>query len=209
MTILTQPAHAMARIAVDQFCAADIDGFLHYWYASGPDALLRMGVDPARLPRPNKMREMLEWNLARDAASGQPQNAILSIKLDGETVGVHELTHLVARGAAPGYASAIMHAHIWRAEHRGQGIARVSYVLAMECFFARFGLDTIRFESPRDNPGAIGIKQKLGLRACGTGTIDLPILARPLPTVCYEVTRAELAGLGARMRHATPENVPA
>lgn len=183
-------------VAVVDFTEADIDGFLRYWYDTDPGFLDAMGVDRGKLPSRRKMREMLELNLERDKRSGTPQNTILGIKLKGETVGVHELTHLT-----PG-DSGILHAHIWDKAHRGRGIGIISYVKAMEVFFLRFDLARIVFESPAHNPGANRIKDKLGIEASGEGVIDMPILRRPMPTVRYVVATGDMPAIVRNMESA-------
>lgn len=191
----------VADIEVRKFESADIDGFIAYWYDSGDSHLNEMGVDPARLPGRRQMRDMLALNIERDAHADAPRNAILSIALKGQTVGVHELTHLEPRvGAANGqYVSGVMHAHIWSIENRRLGIGIVSYVKAMAEFFTRFSLDSIRFESPADNVGANRVKTRLGIDAQGEGVFDLPILRAPLRTLRYRVTPHQLPAITARM----------
>ncbi|MGS0894399.1 hypothetical protein ACVBGC_18000 [Burkholderia stagnalis] len=191
----------VADIDVRDFSRADIDGFIAYWYDSGDRHLIEMGVDPAKLPGRRQMREMLALNLERDARAVAPRNAIFSITLRGQTVGVHELTHLEQRADGPPgyYASGVMHAHIWNPEHRRLGIGIVSYVKAMAAFFARFPLDSIRFESPADNVGANRIKTRLGIEAQGEGVFDLPILCSPLRTIRYRVMPDQLPAITARM----------
>jgi RimJ/RimL family protein N-acetyltransferase len=185
-----------ADIAVVDFAEADIEGFLRYWYDADPGFLAAMGVDPARLPSRRKMREMLELNLERDRRSERPLNTILSISLKGETIGVHELTHLTAGD------SGILHAHIWDTAHRGRGIGIVSYVKAMQAFFRRFDLARIVFESPALNPGANRIKDKLGIKPSGEGVIDMPMLRHPVPTVRYVVEAGDMPAILRNMESA-------
>ncbi|KVZ11863.1 hypothetical protein [Burkholderia stagnalis] len=191
----------IADIGIRDFSHADIDGFIAYWYDGGDSHLAAMGVDPARLPGRQQMRDMLALNLEREARAGTPQNAIFSITLHGQTVGVHELTHLEQRaGGPPGrYASGVMHAHIWQPAHRRLGIGVVSYVKAMAAFFERFSLDAIRFESPADNVGANRVKAHLGIAPQGEGLFELPILRAPLRTVRYRVTPDQMPAITARM----------
>src|SRR5262245_20321330 len=124
-------------IQVRDFSREDIPGFLEYWYDSDPAFLTTLGINPARLPQRAKMQEMLALNVERSSCPGGEPSALLAIALCGTTVGVHELTHLQPRPGSHnvhgnGYASGIMHAHIWKPEHRGKGIAIVSYVRAMQ-----------------------------------------------------------------------------
>jgi len=183
-------------VTVADFTEADIEGFLAYWYDSDRDFLETMGVDPGRLPSRGKMREMLELAIERDRRAERPQSTILAIRLGEETVGVHEITHLTAGD------SGILHAHIWKAEHRRRGIGIVSYVRAMEAFFERFDLARIVFESPAHNAGANRIKERLGIPAVGTGTIEMPFQHGALATVTYIVTPDDLPRIRRNMAAA-------
>jgi RimJ/RimL family protein N-acetyltransferase len=124
------------------------------------------------------MREMLEMAAEGGVSPAVPGSAILTIRLRGEAIGVHELTHVAAR------SSGMMHAHIWNRSHRGLGIGLVSYVKAMQKFFERFDLKQIVFETPEANIGARQIKARLGIAPQGRGSIKLPISYRVL---CSEI----------------------
>jgi RimJ/RimL family protein N-acetyltransferase len=197
----------LTDVQVRSFTSADISGFLAYWYDGDPAFLSTLGVNLLKLPRRAKMREMLELNVARDSRGGKEQSALLAIALRGETIGVHEMTHLIARpgDGDRGFETGIMHAHLWTPEHRGQGIAIVSYVHAMRMFFDRFGLDAVLYESPAHNVAANRIKEKLGIQACGEGQIRWPLLAGPTRTVRYRVTLNDMPEIEKRMRSAWRE----
>jgi RimJ/RimL family protein N-acetyltransferase len=181
-------------ISIADFSHADIPGMLEYWYRSPRAHLVAMGVSPESLPREKHMCEMLEMNIEKNRAAEVSRQAILSIKLRGETIGVHELTHIDPP------VSAIMHAHIWSGSHRGLGIGLVSYVLAMKKFFSRFDLKEIRFETPLTNAGAQRIKTKLGIQPREeTGSITLPIVDGILQTMSYRVLRSELPDIEDNM----------
>jgi RimJ/RimL family protein N-acetyltransferase len=181
-------------IRVTDFAADDISGFLDYWYRSPKDHLMAIGVSPEELPREKRMREMLEINIEENRSSPVSKQAVLSIKVRDQTIGVHELTHIVPS------VSGIMHAHIWNGAHRGMGIGLVSYVKAMRIFFERFGLEEIVFETPVGNIGAQKVKSRLGIVPQGTGSIALPILKRPLATVTYRVPRSQMPEIDKNMR---------
>lgn len=172
----------------------DLDAYVEYWHRPGNRALAALGVDPRKVYPARKMREMLELNIASNAALPESRMPTVAIVYGGRAVGVHELTNLV-----PG-DSAVMHAHIWDESLRGRGIGAISYVKAMKLYFERFGLRTIRFETPKLNPAANRIKEKLGLRPVGSGTFDLPILSGTVETDSYAVTRDELARIEDEMR---------
>jgi RimJ/RimL family protein N-acetyltransferase len=194
-------------IQVREFSGDDIAGFLDYWYDSDPAFLKSLGVNPGKLPNRHKMREMLELDIRRQGQGGNRPSALLAIALKGRTIGVHELTHLRARpgGGGTGFESGVMHAHIWRPEHRGRGIALVSYVRAMQEYFRRFRLDAVLFESPVHNRGANRIKDKLGIAATGESTMRWPLLDGAVRTLQYRVVPADLPAIERRMRAAWDE----
>lgn len=175
-------------ITVSNLEYADIVHILDYWYTASPEYLHALGVAPEKLPSRSKMGEMLRRKIQHENA----RPTILTIKLKGVGIGVHELTHI-----APS-VSAVMHAHIWRAEDRGRGIGVVSYVKAMERFFAIHGFQRIVFETPLSNMAANRIKQSLGIVPSGYGTIYLPIMIGPVETMRYEVERTDLPRIAAR-----------
>lgn len=168
---------------------SDIEHILVYWYGSPPEYLHTLGVAPEKLPSRHKMAEML----ARKVAHERARPTILTVKIKGVSIGLHELTHI-----EPG-VSAVMHAHIWRLEDRGRGIGAVSYVKAMERFFAAHGFQRIVFETPTANVAANRIKRVLGIAPVGNGTIYLPIMTRPLATTRYQVERVDLPRIAARV----------
>jgi|HubBroStandDraft_1064217.scaffolds.fasta_scaffold18299_3 hypothetical protein len=183
-------------IDVGDFAVSDIAGVLDYWYRSPPDNFLALGLCREALPSESCMREMLEMAAEGGVSPAVPGSAILTIRLRGEAIGVHELTHVAAR------SSGMMHAHIWNRSHRGLGIGLVSYVKAMQKFFERFDLKQIVFETPEANIGARQIKARLGIAPQGRGSIKLPILSRPLPTISYRVLCSEIPIIERNMRAA-------
>jgi RimJ/RimL family protein N-acetyltransferase len=183
-----------AEVAVRDLERGDLDAYVEYWHRPDNRALAALGVDPRKVYPARKMREMLELNIATNAALAASQMSTVAIVYGGRTVGVHELTGLV-----PG-DSAVMHAHIWDDALRGRGIGAISYVKAMKLYFERFGLTSIRFETPKVNAAANRIKEKLGLRRTGSGTFGLPILSGTVETDSYAVERDELARIYDEVR---------
>lgn len=164
----------------------DLDAYVEYWHDPANTALDALGIDRSKVYPAKKMREMLALTIASNAKLERSQQPIVCIVFRGRTVGVHDLTDL-----RPG-DSAVMHAHIWNREFRGRGIGLVSYVKALELYFERFDLRTVRFETPKSNAGANRIKEKLGLVARGSGVFDLPMLERAVETNTYVVEREML-----------------
>lgn len=188
------------RISTSDITVADLDApaverILSYWYESPAEYLQSIGVAPEKLPSRRKMREMLELKVKRREAAP----TILVVRLRGEGIGVHELTHI-----QPG-VSAVMHAHIWSAEHRGRGIGVVSYVRAMERFFADHGFERILFETPTANVAANRIKEALGVPPSGSGALFLPIMTRSVETTRYAVERSSLGAIVERVERTWAE----
>jgi len=167
----------------------DLDAYVDYWHNPANTALDALGIDRAKVYPAKKMREMLALTIASNAKLETSRQPTVCIVFRGQTIGVHDLTEL-----HPG-DSAVMHAHIWNHEFRGLGIGLVSYVKAMELYFERFALETIRFETPKINAGANRIKEKLGLRTRGSGVFNLPMLKHAVETNTYVVERAMLPAL--------------
>jgi RimJ/RimL family protein N-acetyltransferase len=167
----------------------DVEPYVDYWHNPENTALDALGIDRAKVYPAKKMREMLALTIASNAKLERSQQPIVCIVFRGRTIGVHDLTEL-----GPG-DSAVMHAHIWNQEFRGLGIGLVSYVKAMELYFERFALETIRFETPKVNAGANRIKAKLGLEPRGSGLFNLPMLKHAVETNTYVVERAMLPEL--------------
>lgn len=179
----------LSDVEVGDLEPGDVEHIVRYWYDSPPDYLQSIGVARERLPSRRKMQEALALKLARRETAP----TILIIRLGGEGVGVHELTHIEPA------VSAVMHAHIWHEEDRRRGIGVVSYVRAMERFFAAHRFERIVFETPRANQGANRLKQKLGIEPVGDGTIYLPIMTRPMETTRFVVQASDLPRLVARL----------
>jgi RimJ/RimL family protein N-acetyltransferase len=180
----------VSDITVSDIEYADVDCILDYWYGSSSEDLRSsLGIDSGRLPSRRMMREMLAFKISRrDAAP-----TILTVRVRDVSVGVHELTHI-----EPGI-SAVMHAHIWNAEHRGRGIGAVSYVRAMQRFFATHGFQRVIFETPSANVASNRLKKTLGISPHSKGTFFIPTMAEPIETTRYEVERSELPGIVDRI----------
>lgn len=179
----------LSDVEVGDLESGDVEHILRYWYESPPDYLQSIGVAPERLPGRRKMQEALALKVARR----EMVPTMLIIRFRGESIGVHELTHIESG------VSAVMHAHIWREDDRRRGIGAVSYVRAMERFFALHRFDRIVFETPRANRAANRLKQKLGIEPVGSGTIYLPIMTQPMETTRYIVQASDLPRLVARL----------
>jgi RimJ/RimL family protein N-acetyltransferase len=178
------PAIQLSEITVSELQRTDIEKILNYWFGSSSlDLRTMIGIDPQKMPSRRSMREGLEFK----ASQKNVLPTILIVRVRDVGIGAHELTHIEP------HVSAIMHAHIWSAEHRGRGIGTVSYLRAMERFFEAHGLQRIIFDTPTKNMAANRLKDAWGISPRSAGTFSIPTMAVPIETTRYEVERSDLA----------------
>lgn len=177
-------------IAVSDLEQEDIESILNYWFGSSSLELrTMMAIDQKKMPSRRLMRE----GLAFKAGQKNVAPTILIIKVRDISIGVHELTHIEPN------VSAIMHAHIWSADHRGRGIGTVSYLRAMERFFEAHALQRIIFDTPSKHLASNRLKHAWGISPCSTGTFVIPTMSEPLETIRYQVERSDLAQIVDRV----------
>ena len=181
-------AERFDRITVADYVRDDIPRFVAFWHGRQTSHISRMGVDQARLPSAAAMAEALESALDRRDAdpSGRPLR-LVAVRLDGRTVGFHQITDFDRTARRAG-----MHACLTDPACRGRGIGTVSYAKALALFFPRFGLDEIVFDTPLNNRAALRIKVALGIAPIGDTVIDRPFLHRPLRARRFLVSADEV-----------------
>lgn len=179
------------RITVADYVGDDIPRFVAFWHDRQTPHISRMGVDQTRLPSAAAMAEALESALDRRDAdpSGRPLR-LVAIRLDGRTVGFHQITDFNCTARRAG-----MHAYLTDPGCRGCGIGTVSYAKALELLFLRFGLDEIVFDTPLNNRAALRVKAALGIAPIGDTVIDRPFLHRPLRARRFVVSADQVDGL--------------
>lgn len=171
-------------VAVRDLAEAEVPAVLDYWFRSPRSFLESMGVDLAKLPQEAAFEETVRRRV-REAAAGTSKLNTVAILLDGQPVGMHTINPLVEGDHG------IFHAHLWRPESRGRGVAMRSYPLACRLFLDRFDLKRILFKTPAQNTGAIRVKEKLGIRCTGEEIIDFGVIRAGTLAKVFELTREE------------------
>ncbi|MGY3585666.1 RimJ/RimL family protein N-acetyltransferase [Bradyrhizobium sp. USDA 4341] len=184
------PDIVLSEITVCDLEQADIERILNYWFGpSSEDLRTTLGIDPKKMPSRRLMRE----GLALKASQKSVPSTILIVRVRDIGIGMHELTHIEPN------VSATMHAHIWNAEHRGRGIGAISYIRAMERFFAAHKLQRIMFDTPRKHLASNRLKHAWGILPASTGTFSISTMAEPIETARYQVERSDMAGIVDRV----------
>jgi len=124
--------------------------------------LVRMGVDPGKVPPPATLQRQLEALI--DVAARDADTAYVVWLVDGRAVGFNSLKNIVfgERGD--------MHLHMWDAAERGKGYGKTLFCLAALDFFERFRLQRIVCEPSRANAMPNAMLQGVGFRVLGTRT---------------------------------------
>lgn len=175
-------------VTVRDLTGAEVPAVLDYWFRSPRAFLESMGVDLARMPQEEAFEAAVRKRV-QDAEAGTGKLNTLAILLDGRPVGMHTINPLVEGDHG------IFHAHLWRPEFRGRGIALRSYPLACRVFLRRFDLKRILFKTPARNTGAIRVKEKLGIRFVGDELVDFGVIRAGTPAKVFELTREEAEAL--------------
>ncbi|NCN41827.1 GNAT family N-acetyltransferase [bacterium] len=172
-------------VDIRPFLIEDLKPFVKYWTDSPEEFWRERGVDTAKIKPPEEL-----YNIYSDLFQqngGLPKLATILLK--GEAVGAHSLTDFVEE------TSAVFHAHIWSAEHRGLGIGTYSYLKGADFFFKTLKLKKILFKTPKINRGANRLKEKLGIQALGETIFDFPLMISPLEAILYELDQESLKEL--------------
>jgi RimJ/RimL family protein N-acetyltransferase len=185
-------------ITICDYAFEDIPIFVDYWHDTSTTHIRDMGVQQNRLPSRQAMSDALRVGLERRLQTPQaPPSRLVAIRANARTIGFHQITDFDLP-----QRTAVMHCYITDASWRGRGVGTVSYAKSMKLFFEWFDLRTIIFETPDNNPAALAVKRKLGIRPDGSVVIDRPFLIRPLAATRYRVDKPELARILANMQTA-------
>jgi RimJ/RimL family protein N-acetyltransferase len=172
-------------VSVRDLSEDEIPYVLDYWFRSPPGFVESMGADLAKLPEEPRFADALRDRVRKNRGEAVSNLSILTILHGDAPVGMHTLNPLVEGDYA------IFHAHVWRPEMRGRGIAELSYPLACRLFLRRFDLKRILFKTPVQNAGAIRVKERLGIRYLGEEVVDHGILKAGTLAKVFELTREE------------------
>lgn len=177
------------RISIRDLSEEDIPLVLNYWFRSPPGFIESMGVDLAKLPDEEEMEKTLRERARAHATSSPSKLNVLMILHDGQPIGCHTLNPIQEGDHG------VFHAHIFRADMRGRGVGMHSYPKACRVFMDRFDLPRILFKTPKQNVGAIRVKEKLGIRRIGEEAVSLGVIKDGTLAVVFELKREELEQL--------------
>ena len=166
-------------VSVRPFQDSDISMVLDYWYRSGQDFISSLGVDLAKLPSENQMRESL--------SDKNKQKYFQTITYRSLAIGTHSVYPCFSGDFA------VFHSHIMKPEFRRRGIGSLSYLLACKNFIETFNLQRVLFGTPNQNIGAMRIKEKLQIREIDL-QLKVPSLLRDgISCRYFELTAEELS----------------
>ena len=183
-----KPQVTSVDVSIRPFARADILPVVDYWTGNSEEFWRQRGVDKAKFKSRDEFIAGYEKSFLEKG--GIP--TLVTILLNGEAVGIHGVSDIVQG------ESAVMHAHIWREEHRHRGIGIYSYLKAAEHFFNAFDLKKIIFKTPKVNQGPNRVKEKIGIPAIGETVFDAPMMMGPVQATLYELDRELLQVLKAR-----------
>ncbi len=176
-------------ILVRDLSEADIPFILNYWFHSPTGFIESIGVDPAKLPSESDMKAALIEKCRLNHGLAQSKLNALIIVYNNKPVGFHTLFPIEEGDYG------IFHAHIWDPAMRRRGIAKISYRLACNIFLKRFNLQRILFKTPKQNIGAIRVKEQLGIRYIGEENVSFGIVRDGTPAKVFEIRKDELEAL--------------
>ena len=172
-------------ISLRDLTEADIPLSLNYWFRSPSGFIESLSVDSTKMPTEQEMENGLRNKLVENQKLPTSKLNVLTILYNQQPIGIHPINPIVENDYG------VFHAHIWDPKFRRQGIAMHSYPMACRFFFDRFNLKRILFKTPKQNLGAIRVKEKLGIRVIGEEEIDFSIVKKGTIATVFELTREE------------------
>jgi len=174
-------------VSLRDLSEAEIPLVLEYWFHSPEGFIESLGVDPAKMPAEEDMKTGLIKKCQDNQKLPDSKLNAVVILYERRPIGLHTLFPM-REGE-----SGIFHAHIWDQTMRRKGIAQISYPLACKEFMKRFNLQKILFKTPKQNTGAIRVKEKLGIRYIGEEIVDFSIIKSGTLAQVFEITKEELS----------------
>lgn len=177
---------------VRDFAETDVSELLHYWYHSPPELIEAMGIDPRKLLPEDEFGKLMFAECRANRLLTASKLRFLTITYKDEAIGGHAISPLVEGDYG------VFHAHIWKPELRGKGIARITYPKACLIFMDRFDLKRILFKTPIQNVAAIRVKEELGIRYIGEEIISFGVIRDGTRAKVFELARPEAERLSCR-----------
>ncbi len=173
-------------ISIRDLSEKDIPLILDYWYRSPPGYIDSMGVDSSKLQPEPVFEKTLQEKCRQNPDPKTSKLNALVIDYENEPVGFHAINPVIEGNFG------VFHAHLWKPELRGRGLAFHTYAMACRLFLKRFNLNRILFKTPIQNAAAIRVKEKLGIRCIGQETVtDFGIIKNGTLVQVFELTRKE------------------
>lgn len=116
----------------------DLDNLMNYWFNSGDEHLIKMGVDLAKMPTEAQFRQGIAHQINLPI---EQKNAFAIIwEIDGNAVG-HSNTNPTTFGE-----TAKMHLHLWKNSNRRKGLGTQFVKMTIPLFFEHLKLKTLACE---------------------------------------------------------------
>lgn len=141
-------------LSVREMERADIGCVSRYWINADPPFLLSLGVDPAKLPAPDQLNQMLSEQIR--APIEEKQSYWLIWQMDGRPIG-----HSNARPIVFG-KEAYMHLHLWELTVRRQGLGAELVRMSLPWYFQSLRLEKIYCEPYALNAAPNRVLEKVG-----------------------------------------------
>jgi RimJ/RimL family protein N-acetyltransferase len=179
-------------IRVRDFSEDDMSQLIDYWYHSPRGFIEAIGIDPKKLLPEREFEKLVLDECRSNSLLTASKSHLLTITYKDKAIGGHTLFPLVEGDHG------VFHAHIWKAEMRGKGIAKITYPKACLIFMDRFNLNRILFKTPIQNIGAIRVKEQLRIRYIGEEIISFGVIRDGTRAKVFELTRPEAERLICR-----------
>jgi RimJ/RimL family protein N-acetyltransferase len=174
------------RVSIRDVHFSDTSMILNYWYRSPEGFIEERGVDLKKLPAEETMKLSLEERIQKNSQLEKSKLNAFVILFENLPIGFHTLSP-VEEGKF-----GIFHAHICLPEFRKRGVGMSSYPIACKEFIQRFNLEKIVFKTPKQNTGALRVKEKLGIKKTGEEKIGFGIIKDGTDASVFEWTRFEI-----------------
>jgi RimJ/RimL family protein N-acetyltransferase len=141
---------------VREMRAQEVDLVVDYFHGASAEHLEMLGVDPTRLPAPERWRQRLCDELATPV--GQRAALLVLWELDGEPVGFSSADKI-------DYGEqAFMHLHVLHSRHRQSGIGTACVRLSADHYFQALALQRVLCEPNAFNVGPNRTLQRAGFQ---------------------------------------------
>ena len=133
---------------------SDTEPLCDYWFGADPEFLAGMGVDPAKMPKRDEWKQMLNDQISQPYE--EKQSYCIIWLLNDEPVG-HSNVNRIIYGE-----EAYMHLHIWKEDNRIKGMGVKFIQMTLPCFFVKMKLKKICCEPYALNPAPYKVLEKAG-----------------------------------------------